>query len=67
MWQTFSESANVVVHRSINTGEKLYKCDVCGRSFTQNANFGSHQRIDTGEKPYKCNMCDKAFSRISGL
>jgi KRAB domain-containing zinc finger protein len=40
-----------------HTGDKLYKCDICGKGFCANGNLQTHIRTHTGDKPYKCDMC----------
>jgi uncharacterized Zn-finger protein len=41
-----------------HTGDKLYKCTICGKGFSVNGSLQAHIRTHTDEKPYKC---DEAF------
>jgi uncharacterized Zn-finger protein len=43
-------------HR-IQTGEKAYKCEECGKQFNVKSSLQAHIRILTGEKPYKIAPC----------
>ena len=36
-----------------HTGDKLHKCDVCGKGFSENGSLQIHIRTHAGDKPYK--------------
>ncbi|XP_058448510.1 zinc finger protein 239-like [Malaya genurostris] len=47
--------------------ERLYPCDICGRTFLRACQLACHRRIHTGERPYQCTYCEKRFIDASGL
>lgn len=46
------------------SGEKPYRCNICGAQFNRPANLKTHTRIHSGEKPYKCETCGARFVQV---
>ena len=53
----FSASSSLRTHGHLLTGEKPYKCDICGNQFSRRSALRRHARIHNGENPYKCDTC----------
>eukprot|EP00106_Octopus_bimaculoides_P012566 XP_014780008.1 PREDICTED: zinc finger protein 695-like [Octopus bimaculoides] len=63
----YKDSSNLISHRHIHAGEKLYHCGVCGKSFPSAILVTRHKRFHTGESPYHCDICGKSFSQSGNL
>lgn len=63
----FVSAAYLKNHGRVHTGEKPFKCSVCGMQFSQSPHLKNHERIHSGERPYQCEVCEKTFARHSTL
>ncbi|XP_015783927.1 zinc finger and BTB domain-containing protein 24 [Tetranychus urticae] len=47
----------------IQTGERAFRCQTCGKGFTLKGNLKTHVRsVHSDEKPYVCGICGRDFS-----
>lgn len=60
-------SGNSGVTKATCSGDKPYRCNVCGAQFNRPANLKTHARIHSGEKPYRCDTCGARFVQVAHL
>lgn len=60
-------SGNSGVTKPTCSGDKPYRCNVCGAQFNRPANLKTHTRIHSGEKPYRCDTCGARFVQVAHL
>ncbi|KAM9327520.1 uncharacterized protein KZ484_018999 isoform 2-T2 [Pholidichthys leucotaenia] len=57
----YSSKRSLIVHYRIHTGDRRYKCHICGTTAVQHPTLVRHMRMHRGEKNYLCTECGKAF------
>ncbi|KAE8277519.1 B-cell CLL/lymphoma 6 member B protein Bcl6-associated zinc finger protein [Larimichthys crocea] len=60
-------SGNIQGTKTPCSGDKPYRCNVCGAQFNRPANLKTHSRIHSGEKPYRCDTCGARFVQVAHL
>lgn len=55
------------MHTLAHTGQKSYKCTICGLALLSGSHLKRHMRVHTGERPYACVQCGKRFAERYNL
>ncbi|XP_028992460.1 B-cell lymphoma 6 protein homolog isoform X2 [Betta splendens] len=63
----FCYSGNLHGTKPVCSGDKPYRCNVCGAQFNRPANLKTHARIHSGEKPYRCDTCGARFVQVGAV
>ena len=56
------EKVPLKLHQKTHTAEKVFNCEICGKSFSRKDYLKTHMITHTGEKPFECEVCGKSFS-----
>ncbi|KAF7205968.1 zinc finger protein OZF [Nothobranchius furzeri] len=53
--------------KKVQTSQKSFSCDFCGKIFNRKDNLNTHVRIHTGQKPFGCDVCERRFGSKTHL
>uniref|UniRef100_A0A1A7X9S8 C2H2-type domain-containing protein n=1 Tax=Iconisemion striatum TaxID=60296 RepID=A0A1A7X9S8_9TELE len=53
--------------KKVQTNQKSFSCDFCGKIFNRKDNLNTHVRIHTGQKPFGCDVCERRFGSKTHL